>query len=44
MCSISPTMTNYDGSEKVDISISIDAQFYYQSRQCTGEIQPFSGD
>ena len=26
---MSPTMMNYDGSEKVDISIGIDAQFYY---------------
>ena len=41
---MSPTMMNYDGSEKVDISIGIDAQFYYPESvnvHWNNEIQPF---
>ena len=41
---LSPTMMNYDGSEKVDISIGIDAQFYYPESinvHWNDEIQPF---
>ena len=41
---LSPTMMNYDGDQEVDISIGIDASFYYPKSinvKWNNEIQPF---
>lgn len=41
---VSPTMLNYDGDDSVDISIGIDAKFYYPKSiniEWNDEVQPF---
>ncbi len=41
---LSPTMMNYDGNEQVDVSVGIDASFYYPKSinvKWNSEIQPF---